>query len=206
MLQTIRAKLVFLLCVVLLGTASLGYLLISNTIKAKLAVEKVQTADEIAKQTDELIIHIREHQITFNPKAIEDYNKSNTDLLEHVKELGAILNKKENILLLAEIKKTAEELKNSTDERFALITKYASQINTPEFAQTPDGKRFETLTNQGHEIFAALLECRRRSLPCRRRGPRRASAGGHAHAQSRPTTAAGTSARCRESTGYRPHR
>ena len=108
MLQTIRAKLVFLLCVVLLGTASLGYLLISNTIKAKLAVEKVQTADEIAKQTDELIIHIREHQITFNPKAIEDYNKSYTDLLEHVKELGAILNKKENILLLAEIKKTAE--------------------------------------------------------------------------------------------------
>lgn len=158
MLQTIRAKLVFLLCVVLLGTASLGYLLISNTIKAKLAVEKVQTADEIAKHTDELIIHIREHQITFNPKAIEDYNKSYTDLLEHVKELGAILNKKENILILAEIKKTAEELKNSTDERFALITKYASQINTPEFAQTPDGKRFETLTNQGREIFAALLE------------------------------------------------
>ena len=158
MLQTIRAKLVFLLCVVLLGTASLGYLLISNTIKAKLAVEKVQTADEIAKHTDELIIHIREHQITFNPKAIEEYNKSYTDLLEHVKELGAILNKKENILLLAEIKKTAEELKNSTDERFALITKYASQINTPEFAQTPDGKRFETLTNQGREIFAALLE------------------------------------------------
>ena len=158
MLQTIRAKLVFLLCVVLLGTASLGYLLISNTIKAKLAVEKVQTADEIAKHTDELIIHIREHQITFNLKAIEDYNKSYTDLLEHVKELGAILNKKENILLLAEIKKTAEELKNSTDERFALITKYASQINTPEFAQTPDGKRFETLSNQGREIFASLLE------------------------------------------------
>ena len=158
MLQTIRAKLIFLLVVVLLGTASLGYLLISNTIEAKSAVEKVQAAGEIAKHTNELLVHARGHQITFSPKMVENYYKAHAGLLEHVKELEPMLHNKENLALLAQIKQLATELKQSSDERFTLVTKYTTAINAPEFANTPDGKRFTTLTNQGRDSFITLLE------------------------------------------------
>ena len=134
MLQTIRAKLLFLLGVIFLGISSLGYLLVSNTIKAQSALEKVQAAGSIAKHNSELLVHARGHQITFNPKLIESYNKSYANLLKDIQELEPMLNNKENLELLAQMKKTIIELKPSSDERFTLVSKYTFSVNTSEFA------------------------------------------------------------------------
>ena len=158
MLQTIRAKLLFLLGVIFLGISSLGYLLVSNTIKAQSALEKVQAAGSIAKHNSELLVHARGHQITFNPKLIESYNKSYANLLKDIQELEPMLNNKENLELLAQMKKTILELKPSSDERFALVSKYTFSVNTSEFANTVEGKRFTELTNQGRDSFITLLE------------------------------------------------
>ncbi|WP_333804646.1 methyl-accepting chemotaxis protein [Sulfurospirillum sp.] len=158
MLSTIRAKLIFLLVVVLLGTASLSYLLISNSIKTKVTVNEVQAADDIAKRTNELLVHARGHQISFNPKMMESYYKSLDALLQDVKELEPVLLNKENIALLTQIKKTALETKQASDERFPIVNKYKETINSPEFLTTDDGKKYTLVTNQGRESFVKLLE------------------------------------------------
>ena len=75
MLQTIRAKLFFLLTIILAGIICLGYLLVSNTSSSKLIVDKVQATGEIAKHASELLVHARGFQISNNPQSIENYNR-----------------------------------------------------------------------------------------------------------------------------------
>ena len=77
MLQTIRAKLFFLLAIILAGIICLGYLLVTNTSNSKLIVDKVQATGEIAKHGSELLIHARGFQISNNPQSIESYNNPN---------------------------------------------------------------------------------------------------------------------------------
>ena len=158
MLQSIRAKLLFLFVVIVIGTSGLGYLLVSNTTKAQMAVEKVQYAGAIATYTNELLVQARGHQITFNPKMTEAYYKAYDNLLKAAQELEPTLLNKENSALLEQIKKVAAEVKLSSDERFVLVDKYKEAINSPEFLNTPEGKRFTVITNEGRSSFITLLE------------------------------------------------
>ena len=158
MLQSIRSKLLFLFVVIVIGTSGLGYLLVSNTTKAQMAVEKVQYAGAIATYTNELLVQARGHQITFNPKMTEAYYKAYDNLLKAAQELEPTLLNKENSALLEQIKKVAAEVKLSSDERFVLVDKYKEAINSPEFLNTPEGKRFTVVTNEGRTSFITLLD------------------------------------------------
>ena len=103
MLQTIRAKLFFLLIIIISGISSLGYLLVSNTQNAALVAEQIQATGEIAKHASELLVHARGFQISNNQDSIDKYHKSEKDLMGHVQELKRLIEKKENILLLKEL-------------------------------------------------------------------------------------------------------
>ncbi|MDD3342099.1 MAG: methyl-accepting chemotaxis protein [Sulfurospirillaceae bacterium] len=156
MLSTIRAKLYFLLVVVLCGTLSLSYLLISNTQKSELATSKIQTVGEISKHSIELLLHTRGYQLFFDQKFIDDYNDAYKALLEHISELQGLLHNQENLVLLAQIKEDLNQHHTTNSTRMDIIKKYTVTINTPEFATSQDGKRFAQLTTQVHNEAIAI--------------------------------------------------
>ncbi|NCB55201.1 MAG: methyl-accepting chemotaxis protein, partial [Epsilonproteobacteria bacterium] len=68
MFQTIQAKLLFLLAIILTGTLGLSYLLIHNGSHAQTAVEKVQTIGKLPHYTAELLMYSRGYQISYAQK------------------------------------------------------------------------------------------------------------------------------------------
>ena len=157
MLPTIRAKLIALFWIILAGTLSLGYVLISNTSNAENAVEKVRLTGDIGKVTNELLMQSRGYQLTFKPIFIENYYKAFDQLATYMNTLEPMLHNAENIALLKEMRSRLPELKQESDERFDLMKKYGEKVNTPEFAKTPDGQKFTQMTNHGRETFIALV-------------------------------------------------
>lgn len=158
MLQTIRAKLIALFFIVLIGTLSLSYLLISNTSKAEIASQKVQLTGDIAKFTNELLMQSRGYQIVFKPNFIDNYYKALDNLLNTLKNLEPTLQSKENLASLQKMKEMLPGLKQESDDRFDLMKKHGALVNTPEFANTPDGKKFTEMTNHGRETFTSLVK------------------------------------------------
>jgi len=158
MLHTIRAKLFFLFIVVFSGTVTLGYLLISNTNNAEKAIDKVQATGEIAKHASELLVHARGFQISHNQQSIDSYNKSQSDLMGHIKELKPVLYSKENIALLNELEKAAIGLEQTAGPRFDLMKKYPTSLTSPEFLETADGKSFVELTKKRSVDYLTLNE------------------------------------------------
>jgi len=158
MLQTIRAKLFFLLCVVLLGTAGLGFLLIINTSSAKDATDKIQTTGEISKHFTELLTHARGYQLFFNQSSLDAYNKASKDLLDHITELQSMIENKENLSLLMQIQDELKQHKITTDRRIEIIKTHTNAINTSEFMASSDGKTFAQLTNQLRSEYTAIQE------------------------------------------------
>jgi len=158
MLQTIRAKLFFLLIIVLAGTVSLGYLLVSNTNNARLIVHKVQATGEIAKHASELLVHARGFQISNKQQSIDSYNKSQKALMEHVKELKGLLQAKENMVLLNQLEAAAIELEQTAGPRFDLMKKYTTALTSAEFLATADGKAFEEITKRRAVAYKTLDE------------------------------------------------
>jgi len=156
MLTTIRAKLLFLFIVVFFGTVTLGYLLLSNTNSAESAIDKVQATGEIAKHASELLVHARGFQISHNQQSIDSYNKSQSDLMEHIKELKSILHATENIALLDELEKAAIGLEQTAGPRFELMKKYPTLLTSPEFLETADGKAFTDLTKRRSVDYLTL--------------------------------------------------
>jgi methyl-accepting chemotaxis protein len=158
MLQTIRAKLFFLLIIVLAGILCLGYILVSNTNNARLIADKIQTTGEIAKHASELLVHARGFQISNKQQSIDSYNKSQKDLMDHVKELKPLIQNKENLILLNELEAAAIELEKTAGPRFDLMKKYTTALTTPEFLATADGKSFDELTKRRAVAYKTLDE------------------------------------------------
>ncbi|WP_263834042.1 methyl-accepting chemotaxis protein [Sulfurospirillum oryzae] len=148
MLSTIRAKLFFLLIVVLFGTVSLSYLLISNTSSAEQATDKIQTTGEISKHTAELLMHSRGYQLYFDQKSLDNYALSYKNLLEHLDELEKIIHFKENLALLHQIKEDLKQHHITNTARLEIIKKYKININSPEFIASSEGQNFAKLTEQ----------------------------------------------------------
>ncbi len=158
MLQTIRAKLFFLLIIVLAGILSLGYLLISNTSSARLIVDKVQATGEIAKHASELLVHARGFQISNKQQSIDSYNKSQKELMEHVQELKPLLHSKDNIALLNQLEAAALELEKTAGPRFDLMKKYTTALTTPEYLAKADGKALDEHTKRHAVAYKTLDE------------------------------------------------
>ena len=156
MLQTIRAKLIFLLVVILMGTLGLSYLLISHANDAEIAVKKVQNIGKIPRYTAELLMYSRGYQIAYAPQFIESYVQSQKMLDEHIKELRPLLSAKKDIDLLNLIQKGAEDFKVSAMPRFDMLKKYKNDTTSPEFLATAEGKIFMELTNKGRDAFISI--------------------------------------------------
>lgn len=156
MLQTIRAKLMFLLVIILVGTVGLSYLLISNASHATTAVDKVQTIGKLPRYTAELLMYSRGYQISYNPQFIDSYVQSQSKLDEYIKDLRPLLSSEKEIALLNLIQKGAEEFKVSAMPRFELLKKYKNETSTAEFLATDDGKKFTEMTNIGRNAFISI--------------------------------------------------
>jgi methyl-accepting chemotaxis protein len=157
MLQTIRAKLLFLLSIVILGTSSLGYLLYHNTTNAEKAVVKIQTVGEIAKHTTELLTHARGYQIFANEASKEAYTKAFNNLLEHIAELHASLNSPENIALLNQIKQEVEHHNVNNQVRMEMIKQHYAHLQTQAFLDSEEGKKFQALTETLRNEYLSII-------------------------------------------------
>jgi len=156
MLQTIRAKLIALFIIILVGIFCLGYLLIANTSNAELAVKKVQVIEKITRDTAELLMHSRGYQITFVPMFMEKSIEAERTLAKHLTELQPLLSTERDQALFKEIKTGVDAFAESTLPRFELLTKYKKATETPEFLASSDGKKFTELTNKGREGFIII--------------------------------------------------
>lgn len=156
MFQTIQAKLLFLLAIILTGTLGLSYLLISNGSHAQTAVEKVQTIGKLPRYTAELLMYSRGYQISYAQKFMDDSYQAQTNLIQAISELRPLLTSAKEIELLEVIHKGVEEFKASSTPRFEMLKKYKETTNSPEFLATAEGKKFTELTNAGRTAFIAI--------------------------------------------------
>ncbi|WP_060825328.1 methyl-accepting chemotaxis protein [Sulfurospirillum cavolei] len=156
MFQTIQAKLLFLLVIILTGTLGLSYLLIHNGSHAQTAVEKVQTIGKLPRYTAELLMYSRGYQISYAQKFMDDSYQAQTNLIQAIDELKTMLSSPQEIELLERIAKGVEEFKASSTPRFEMLKKYKETTNSPEFLATPEGKKFTELTNIGRTAFIAI--------------------------------------------------
>lgn len=156
MLQTIRAKLMFLLGLILIGTTGLSYLLITHANDAAIAVKKVQYIGKIPRYTAELLMYARGYQISYVPQFIDSYLQSQNKLDEYINQLRPLLTSEKEIALLNQIHQGAEDFKVSAMPRFELLKKYKNETSTAEFLATPEGKTFNELTNKGRNAFILI--------------------------------------------------
>ena len=156
MLETIRAKLMFLMGVILIGTVGLSYLLISHANDAAIAVKKVQNIGKIPRYTSELLMYSRGYQISYAPQFMESSLQSQIKLEEYLAELLPLLTAEKDIALLKLIQQGAEDFKVSTMPRFELLKKYKNETSSPEFLATPEGKKFTEYTNKGRDAFILI--------------------------------------------------
>jgi methyl-accepting chemotaxis protein len=156
MLQTIRAKLIFLYLIVFVGIVSISYLLIVHSKKSDIAVTKVQIIEKITRDTAELLMHSRGYQITFIPVFMQKSIASEQNLLTHLKEIEPFLTTQTERELFQEIKKGTDVFAVSTQPRFDLLQKYKKETENPAFLATEDGKTFTKLTNQGRDAFILI--------------------------------------------------
>ena len=156
MLQTIRAKLMFLLVIILIGTVGLSYLLISHAGDAEIAVKKVQHIGKLPRYTSELLMYSRGYQISYAPQFIESYVQSQKKLDEHINELRPLLSAEKDIALLNLIQKGADDFRVSAMPRFEMLKQYKNETSSAEFLATPEGKKFMELTNKGRDAFISI--------------------------------------------------
>ena len=156
MFQTIQAKLLLLLAIILIGTTGLGYLLIVNGGHAQTAVEKVQTVDKLPRYTAELLMYSRGYQISYAQKFMDDSYQAQTNLIQAINDLRPLLTSSIEIELLEVIQKGVDDFKGSSTPRFEMLKKYKETTNSPEFLATPEGKKFTELTNIGRTAFIAI--------------------------------------------------
>ena len=150
MLTTIRSKLFFLLFVVLTGTVSLSYLLISNTSDAEKASIQIQTTGEISKYTAQLLMYSRGYQLFFDQESLDAYALSYKKLLENIETLQNMLQRKDNVTLLSQIKDEVLQHHVTNTARIDMMKKYTTGINSPEFLASAEGANFAKLTKLLH--------------------------------------------------------
>ena len=156
MFKTIQAKLLLLLVIILIGTAGLSYLLITNGSQAQTAVAKVQTIGKLPRYTAELLMYSRGYQISYNQKFMDDAMQALTNLVKSIDELRPLLTAEKEITLLNQIQKGVEAFKVSSAPRFEMLKKYKETADTPEFLATEEGKKFTNLTNAGRTAFIGI--------------------------------------------------
>lgn len=143
--------------VIFIGIVGLSYLLISNTGAAEKAVDKVRITGSLAEYTNELLMQSRGYQISFKDVFIDNTRNALNKLENAITMLEPTLQNKENQAYLKEMKEMIPYLKKESEERFALMKKHGAIVNTPEFANTEDGKKFVAMTNHGRETFTKLV-------------------------------------------------
>jgi len=133
MLQTIRAKLIFLFLVFLVAIVSLGYLLSHNTDGAKIAADKIKRAGEMQMLSSQLAVHTRGYQIFYEERMLDNYTKTYRAVLEQVEALLPLLKSEETQKMLHDARQTLEAYHKVNLERFALVGRYKDTMKTAEF-------------------------------------------------------------------------
>ena len=158
MLRTIKAKLLFLLIIVLAGTGALSYLLVSNTIGAKEAGEKIDLSATIDSKNTELLMHMRGYQLFFSPEILASHDAAYKELLEEIDKLQSLLNNPINKKKLSEVKQELDVIHTLDVKRADIITQKKHLITTEAFEQSVEGKEFQKLTAQSKEEFLKVDE------------------------------------------------
>lgn len=153
MLQTIRAKLIFLFSVFLVAIVSLGYLLSHNTDGAKVAVDKIKRAGEMQMLSSQLAVHTRGYQIFYEERMLDNYTKTYRAVLQQVEDLLPLLKSEETQKMLQDTYQTLEAYHKVNLARFALVGQYKDAIKTAEFRASADGKKLEQINQDANTYY-----------------------------------------------------
>jgi len=156
MLQTIRAKLLFLLVVFLLAIGSLGYLLTADSNNAKASATKMQNAGDIRSLSAQLGVYTRGYQLFFDEQILESYFKTYKNISQRITNLQSVLTTKESRMLLDQASHEIEVYHTASVSRFELLKKYKSAIITPAFKDSADGHTLTQLNEQATQHYFAI--------------------------------------------------
>lgn len=158
MLQTIRAKLLFLLLVFLLAIGSLGYLLTANTNDAKNAATQIKNAGYIRSLSSQLGVHTRGYQLFFDQRILESYFTSYNMISKLIVELRPALKTKESKDLLEAAYQEIESYHAASSLRFDLLRQYKTAILSNEFKESADGKKLAELNAKATQSYFKIEE------------------------------------------------
>ncbi|MDD4506157.1 MAG: methyl-accepting chemotaxis protein [Sulfurospirillaceae bacterium] len=158
MLQTIRAKLLFLLFVFLFAIGSLGYLLTSNTNDAENAATQIKNAGYIRSLSSQLGVHTRGYQLFFDQRILESYFTTYNTISKLIVELRPSLKTNETKALLEEVLNEIETYHRASTARFELLKKYKTAITTVEFKDSIDGHALAELNTQASKNYFKIEE------------------------------------------------
>jgi len=158
MLQTIKAKLLLLLAIVLLGTSALSYLLVSNTIGAKEAGLKINIIGDMQTYNAELLLHARGYQLFFSPENLHSYNATYDEFIKQIDELHSLLKNPANKKMLEEIKQELTIFHAINSKRSDIIAQNKMLITTEAFEQSAQGKEFKQLTLAAKDEYSKLAQ------------------------------------------------
>ncbi len=145
MLQTIRAKLLFLLLVFLLAIVGLGYLITTNTNHAKSAANQIKNAGYIRSLSSQLGVHTRGYQLFFDQRILESYFTTYTTMSKLIGELRPLLKTEESKVLLEQAFDEIEAYHAASVARFEILKHAKEAITTSEFKASSDGLKLADL-------------------------------------------------------------
>ncbi|AOO64814.1 methyl-accepting chemotaxis protein [Sulfurospirillum halorespirans] len=153
MLQTIRAKLLFLLCVFLFAIIGLGYLLTINTNDAKNAANQIKNAGHIRSLSSQLGVHTRGYQLFFDPRILESYFTTYTTISKLITELRPVLKTEESRVLLEQAFREIEAYHTASVARFDILKHHKEAIVSPEFKNSSDGQKLAQLNAEATKNY-----------------------------------------------------
>jgi len=158
MFQTIRAKLLLLLLILIGGIGLLGYLLLSGASDAKQSVLKVDLSGQLEANNAQMSNSRRAYSLDYTPVRIERYFKAYEEGKVTIKALTELLEAEENQKALSAIAALMEKYHADNQAMFALIKQFTKAIHTDAFLQSTEGKQYLQLRTKTGEDFQALVQ------------------------------------------------
>ncbi len=157
-LASIKAKLILLLSVLVIGFATLGFLTVKSNDDSLKTVERMVMLGDIESTESKIMMDLRGYQLLFDDRFAEGYEKNYETFVKTLNELLTITRSEANQKKIKEILSLAKEWKDGNAPRIDVLKKYKSAINDEAFKASDEGKKLSELTKLSADRYKIIGE------------------------------------------------
>lgn len=155
-LSTIKGKLVLLLATLVIGFATLGFLVVKTNRDSTNTINRMVMLGDIETSEAKIMMNLRGFQLLFEDRFAEGYEQDYNTFIKKLESLLAITRSGENKARIQEILTLAKEWKDGNAPRIEILKQYKKEITKEEFISSALGETLARLTLLSAEKYKVI--------------------------------------------------